>query len=149
MEMFNGLPDAIAAFRAYERDRQNDGTLPEYLMENITNIAGEVSPAVVISNGAEVLYANMDTCGKEGLELGTRLTALATQFGWHGLAVEDRGTRMVRAMCRELQIPPAIGSHQKKENDPAPKSVYAPPLVLVDESDEKEENEDGEEPSVG
>jgi hypothetical protein len=117
------LPDIITARDAFRDYAENaPATVEADTLADMKAIAANISPVVVIAEGAELLFARADEFDKAGKLLGAQLAAFAAGNGYHELHVAERGEKMALALRRERGDKFAAGDRkpQKKADDPAP-----------------------------
>lgn len=102
------------------------GSLEGETRERVEKAVAEASPVVTIMNTLEALYANPDkTDDQRSLILA--LTEFAIPQGWHGINDDNRGTKIMRAMMRDLgQTAPTGNPWPDASDDPAPDARFAP-----------------------
>lgn len=101
-------------------------SLEATLQRHLLDALAAPSPVDRIVKAAEALYAARDTLNDDGKALCAQLMSHAALQGWHGLAEDNRGGRIVQAMCRDLGEPAPTGEWPAPETDPAPDSRYVP-----------------------
>lgn len=101
--------------------------LPEKVRDDVIAALGAPSPVDRIVKTGEALYAARADLDADGQTLCAQLISFAAMNGWHGLAEDNRGGRIVMAMRRDLGEDAPSGSWPEPETDPAPLAAYAPP----------------------
>ena len=101
------------------------GSLPEHLRDQLLSALGAPSPVDRIVKAGEALYANAAGLNDEGKVLCAQLISFAALNGWHGLADENRGGRIVMAMRRELGEKAPSGKWPVAADDPEALAQYA------------------------
>lgn len=119
---FEGIPEADAALRAFALSPP--ASLPEHTAATLAEVQAQLSPVDRIVKSGEALYAVLTDLTIAGKELCAGLISLASPQGWHGLAEDNRGLRMVKACRRELGEESPTGSWPDPESDPEPKAEY-------------------------
>jgi hypothetical protein len=119
MLAFETITDARNAIMDF---RANHGAeLPDDMVEEFRNLSASPSPVDQVVKLGEMLYARREDCCPEASELAAALTSYATVNGWHGLAEDGRGEKMVQAIRRDLkQEPPLDYKWPDVESDPPP-----------------------------
>jgi hypothetical protein len=135
------IPSAIRALRDFG-DNLPVST-PEQLATEIAGAVDEASPVDAIMRAGEALYAHLGSLTIAGKQLLRDLISLATTFGWHGLATDQRGLRIVKAARRELGEESPSGSWPDPSEDPAPLERY-----LETEEEEETPPEEPGDPEV-
>lgn len=123
MEFPDNIPAVGLAIQSFLAQHAAD--LFEDTRAMLLEAASQPSPVVSMVNVGEILYARRDEMPKEGKELAAQILSFTTMNGWHGLAVDARGNKMVSALRRELKHKHPTGSWPAKENDPEPNQAYA------------------------
>jgi len=128
MRTFDTITDAREAIMDFRADHLKD--LPEELQAKFKAQAASPSPVDQIVGVMELLYANKEGLSNEAKDLIGGLAAFATVNAWHGLAEDERGSKIVQAMSRDLgeKLIPGFKA-PKPEADPAAKDQY----ILKDE----------------
>ena len=103
-------------------------TLAEDVRDRVIAGLGAPSPVDRIVKTGEALYAVHANLDDEGKVLVAQLISFAAMNGWHGLAEDNRGGRIVMAMRRDLgEEAPGGASWPDPESDPSPLAEYVPP----------------------
>lgn len=101
-------------------------TLSEAVRDQVIAALGAPSPVDRIVKTGEALYAAKSDLDESGKTLVAQLISFATMNGWHGLAVDNRGGRIVMAIRRELgEDAPSGASWPDPESDPDPLPEFA------------------------
>lgn len=131
---FTSVSEAARCIQDFLFDR--DAALPDDLRETLRDLVGpSVSPVDSVVKGAELMYARKDELPAEAQELAAGLALLAQQYNFHGLATDNRGSRMALALMRDAKIKAPTGvSYPKKEDDPAANGAFVPKTEFVSEA---------------
>ncbi|MBC2668761.1 hypothetical protein ACFOON_15160 [Novosphingobium piscinae] len=98
--------------------------LPQGPKDALLASGSKVSPVDKLVEVAEVLYAARGDLDEDGLTIAGQIAEFCTRNGWHGLADDARGERMVAAIRRDLGEPhPSGGQWPAPETDPLPKGA--------------------------
>jgi hypothetical protein len=143
---FTSVSEAARAVQDFLYDR--DAHIPDDLREKLRNLVGPTtSPVDTVVHGAEMIYARKDELSPELLELAAGLALVGQQYNFHGMANEDRGSKMALAFMRDAKVRKPVGiDYPKKETDPEPKSEFIAtpqvlePVVTTDAAQEPEPN---------
>jgi hypothetical protein len=101
-------------------------TLAEDVRDRVIAALGAPSPVDRIVKTGEALYAARADLNEAGKMLVGQLISFAAMNGWHGLAEDNRGGKIVMAMRRDLgEAAPAGGSWPEPEEDPEPLAEFA------------------------
>jgi len=126
MQSFEAPGDARNAIMMYMM--MHAGSLQEDTRTQLMGLATSPSPVDQIVRTGEFLYARADEVGSNGRDLAASLIAYASLNGWHGLAEDGRGGRIVMALRRDNgETAPAGLSWPDPSNDPAPKTEFVRP----------------------
>lgn len=106
--------------------------LPASLQDFLLAAMGAPSPVDRIVKFGEALYAAAADLDDEGKILCAQMIGFASRNGWHGLAEDNRGGRIVMAMRRQLGETSPSGNWPDPEDDPAPLAEY----TAIDEVEE-------------
>jgi hypothetical protein len=102
-------------------------SLPVDMVDTFRALRGSPSTVDQIVGLGEFLYARRAEVSDAAKELAGGLIAYATIHAWHGLADNDRGDGIVKAMRRDIgDAAPAGTSWPDKDADPAPLREYLP-----------------------
>ncbi len=107
--------------------------LPEFTRNKVIEAAGSPSPVDRIVKVGEALYA-APGLSDEGKTLVAQLISFAAMNGWHGLADDNRGGRIVMAMRRDLGDEAPGGEWPDMADVPEPLSMYQEPVEEVVEA---------------
>jgi hypothetical protein len=123
---FTGVSDAALAIQDFLMDRTAE--LPEDVRTKLRALVGPTtSPVDAVVRGAELMYARRSELPPEAQELAAGLALIAQQYNFHGLAVEDRGSKIALAMLREAGVAAPTGiTYPDPEDDPDADSQYVP-----------------------
>lgn len=123
------FPDNIEALGKASQTflMMHGGSLPEHLRDHLLSALGAPSPVDRIVKAGEALYANAADLDNDGKTLCAQLISFASLNGWHGLADDNRGGRIVMAMRRELGEKAPSGKWPVAADDPEALSQYAAP----------------------
>ena len=123
---FTSVSEAARCVQEFLMDR--DAALPDDVREKLKALVGPTSsPVDTVVRGSEIMYARREELAPEALALAGGLALLAEQYNFHGMAEEQRGSKMALAMMRDAKIKKPVGiEYPDKEKDPAPKAEYAP-----------------------
>jgi len=106
----------------------NGNTLPEHTQNHVIEAMAEPSPVDMLVRSMEALYAAKGDLNPAGLTIVGQLAGFIVPNGWHGINQDNRGTRIVRAMRRELGEPAPEGTEwAEAETDPEPQARYGEP----------------------
>lgn len=125
---FTSISDAARALQDFLYDR--DAAIPDELREKLRSLVGPTtSPVDTVVKGAELIYARRDQkLAPELMELGAGLALVAQQYNFHGMAEEDRGSKIALAFMRDAKVKQQTGvDYPDKKDDPEVNSVYALP----------------------
>jgi hypothetical protein len=128
MKYLDSIPDLVTELDRFKATRAP--TLPEFFRDKLYGFAFG-SPVDTIVNSAELLYAARDELEPDGLTLVGQLFYAVSFNAWHGVNADERAPRIIRAMRRELGETPPIGEFAPREEDPAPKPEFVPPVETV------------------
>lgn len=117
MQSFNSVSEALFALRSAAFNPPK--AMPPEVAEKLAQVASEVSPVTAIVEAAELLFARRDELEPELLHLAAGLASFATEHGWHGLASDERGTGLVRALRRGAGEEAPSGKWPDAPSDPA------------------------------
>lgn len=126
------FPDNIAALGEASQTfiMMHGASLPEDVRTKVIAALGAPSPVDRIVKTGEALYAAREDLNDEGKTLCSQLISFAAMQGWHGLADENRGGRIVQAMRRDLgEKAPGSTKWPSAEDDPAPAPEFAKPVA--------------------
>ena len=130
MQSYTTISEALGAVRTLAYNPPT--TLSAELVATLVSASNEISPVSAIVNVSEALYARRDELGNDELAIAAGLASFATENGWHGLAVEDRGVGMVTAMRREAGESPIGRAWATADKDPEAKAEFAKPLEIIE-----------------
>lgn len=116
MQSFNSIGAARDALLSLAYNPPTE--LAADIVEQLRLVASEISPVTVIVHGAELLFARRDELAEGQLELAAGLASFATENGWHGLAADERGVGLVRALRRDAGDETPNGKWPDAEQDP-------------------------------
>jgi hypothetical protein len=127
MEFPSNHIEALTAIQNFVADHASD--LPEDVRALIITATSQPSPVDTIVSVGELLYARRADLGNEARELAAGCISFAALNGWHGLALDGRGAKIVGALRRELGHDHPSGEWPAAEDDPEPLAQYvaAPP----------------------
>lgn len=112
-------------------------SLSEVVRDRLISALGAPSPVDRIVKTGEVLYAARESLNDDGKALIAGLISFASRNGWHGLGQDNRGTRIVMAMRRDLGEEATSGTPwPSPDDDPSPLAEYAPPAMPVSAPDQ-------------
>lgn len=134
MQTFTSVSDAARAVQEFLFDRE--AALPDELREKLKLLVGPAtSPVDTVVQGAELMYARKKDLAPEALALAAGLALIAEQYNFHGMAQDNRGSRVALAMLRDAKArKPSLVEYPDAADDPEPKSDFMP-LPEVVESD--------------
>lgn len=122
MDFLPTLGDALAA-----ADRfliEHAATAPAAAKDAIIAAGAKVSPIDKLVDIAEALYAARAALDADALAIAGQVIEFCTRMGWHGLANEARGARMVAAIRRDLgEAHPSGGEWPAAATDPEPRGA--------------------------
>lgn len=125
---FEGVSDAARAVQDYLMDHGSD--VPVELRTKLRNLVGPTtSPVDTVVRGAELIYARKnDDLPDDLLELGAGLSLVAQQYNFHGMAEDDRGSKIALAFMRDAHIdkPVGVADYPDADADPAVKDEFKP-----------------------
>lgn len=118
------IQDARRSLRTYLEHAAE--ALPAGTFSKLEALADSPSTVDAITKTAELLYARRDQLDDEGRTIVGQLASFAATYGWHGMAVGNRGGMIRQAMCRDLGLDPEPGqaAFQAVEDDPVPNAQY-------------------------
>jgi hypothetical protein len=121
---FTSVSEAARAVQDFLFDR--DAALPDDLREKLRNLVGPTtSPVDTVVQGAEMMYARRDELAPEAQQLAAALALVAQQYNFHGMAEDNRGSKIALAMMRDSGVPkPTAVTYPTKKNDPEPKHEF-------------------------
>lgn len=129
MVFAESIAEALARLQAYMI--VHGAALPDFTRARIIDAMSSTSYVPAIVDSAEALYAiaaDLDDAGRETVAV---LIAFATQLGWYGLTVDNRGGRIMMAMRRmNGEEAPAGLPWPEAESDPAPKPEFVAPVPV-------------------
>jgi len=129
---FTSISDAARAVQEFLYDR--DAAIPDELREKLKALVGPTtSPVDTVVKGAEFIYARRDqNLAPELMELGAGLALVAQQYNFHGMAEEDRGSKIALAFMRDAKVKKTVGvDYPKKDEDPHVKPEYVLPDTTI------------------
>lgn len=132
MQTFTGIADAARAVQDFLFDR--DAALPDDVREQLRNMVGPTtSPVDTVVNGAELLYARRDELAAPALELAAGLALIAEQYNFHGMAIDNRGSKLALGLMRQAKVkkPAILGDYPAAGDDPEPRDTYTKREVVV------------------
>lgn len=124
MDFLPTLGDALAAVDRFLIEHA--ATAPESAKDAILAAGAKVSPVDKLVDIAEALYAARADFDADALTIAGQVIEFCTRNGWHGLANEARGERMVAAIRRDLGEPhPSGGEWPAASSDPEARAAAA------------------------
>lgn len=135
MRTFTSISEAACSIQEFLYDRAE--SLPADIRDRLKELTRPTSsPVDAVVKGAEMLYARKDEIDKDAKELGAALALMAEQYNFHGLAEDQRGSRIAGAFMREAKTKlPGSLKHQDKEKDVEPSSEFIKQEVEVEEAE--------------
>jgi len=124
MNFSDSIQDVLTSLQAWLFS--SAATLPAEMITTLSELSSAPSPVDRIVKVGEFLYARRSEINTSGKEQCAQLIAIATNSGWHGLQTEGRGTKIVKAMCRDVGEEPPVGGWPDPSEDPEPKAEYVP-----------------------
>lgn len=104
----------------------NKASLNSEAVDIIQPLLGPTKSAVeLVCTVAEYVYARSDDFTPDALELAGALSWLCEQFGFYGMAVDNRGSKMASALRRRAGIEAPEGGWIAPEDDPEPDYRFA------------------------
>lgn len=130
MRTFSGIMEGARAVQDYLFTGAVG--IPEDVNLMLRDLVGPtVSPVDTVVKTAEILYARKSEIDAEAAELASGLALLAETYNFHGLAIDERGSRMALALMRDNEIPAPIGiEYPDSSTDPMPQEEY---VVVTEE----------------
>ena len=125
MKSFDGVSDAARAIQEFLFDR--DSALPNDVRDKLKDLVGPTtSPVDAVVKGAEILYARRDELAAPALELAAGLAVVAEQYNFHGMAIENRGSKLAMTLMRDAKVkkPDGLVDYPDKADDPEPKEEF-------------------------
>lgn len=121
---FTGVTEAARAIQEFLFDR--DAALPIEVRDQLKELVGPAtSPVDAVVRGSEILYARRDELGAEAQALAAGLALVGQQFNFHGMAKDDRGTKMALGLMRDAKVRKPTGvDYPKKADDPEAKDEF-------------------------
>jgi hypothetical protein len=121
MIQFDGITSAAEAINEWFWSNKPD--LPETVAQTVQPLLGPTKSAVdMIVNTTEVIYSNKDDLTSDTLAMGAGLAFLCEFWGWHGMDVDNRGTKISLALRRDSgETAPEGYSWPDPSEDPEPK----------------------------
>lgn len=124
MDLLPTLGDALAAVDRFLM--LHAATAPAAARDAILAASTKVSPVDKLVGIAEALYAARADLDAGALTIAGQVIEFCTRNGWHGLANDARGERMVAAIRRDLGEPhPSGGEWPAAGSDPEPHGTAA------------------------
>lgn len=120
MKTFTGIVEAACEIQEFLYDRSE--ALPADIREKLKEWTRPgSSPVDAVVNSAELLYARRDELDKETKELAAGLALIASQFNFHRMAENNRGSKLALTLMRMAQIkaPAGVKYHNKKDDPEA------------------------------
>ena len=125
---YTSVSDAARAVQDYLMDHGSD--VPEELRTKLRDLVGPTtSPVDTVVRGSELIYARRNEDLPDTLlELGAGLALVAQQYNFHGMADEDRGTKIALAFMRQANVAKPIGvsDYPDEDSDPEVKDEFKP-----------------------
>lgn len=125
MRTFIGIMEAAQAVQDFMLDRP--AALPEPVRARVrARLLG--SKVDLICQTAEDIYANREGMAAEALDLAAGLAVYGSSESLHGLAVDDRGSRMARVMRGQevAEAPEPAAQYLPPQAEPAPQPEPTP-----------------------
>lgn len=125
MEFPDNIPAANALTQTFAVE--HGAELPDALREKLIEALAQPSPVDSIVKTGELLYAHRGELAAPAHTLTAQLISFAAMNGWHGLGQDNRGSRIVQAMRRDLgEDHPGGGEWPDPETDPDVSPEFAP-----------------------
>ena len=120
MPSYQGIAEAADAARLHLL--ANPDGLPSHILDKLLPDTGTgSSPVDLVVHFAEAIYANHEEAGVGDTARGIAggCAVLSEAFGFHGLNIDSRGSKMSQVM-----------SGEEVESPPEPKAEYLPPAEV-------------------
>lgn len=128
MQTFDTLTDARNAIMDYRAEGY--AALPDTMKPRFRELSASPGPVEQIVWLGEFLWANRDVTDSAADALAAGLMAFATTQSWHGLGQDDRGSRIVMNLRKDM----GEVTRAPAAPDPLPGfAVERPPVLNPDE----------------
>lgn len=127
LQNLDGFPAVQTAIRDWTMTAA--GAIPADVRDRLFAAVDQLSPVDRAVKLMETIYANADTVNAATRQLGAQLAVFAASNGFHGLAVDSRGVRIMHAMMRTNGADPAdfgLDAWPDASADPVPLAEYKP-----------------------
>jgi hypothetical protein len=127
VRIFDTIGDAKQAIADYP-----SATIPDEIRDQFEEYRAAPAPVARVVHLGELLYANRSLIDDDAKAFAAGLIAHAAKYSYFSMNVDDRGNRIVAALCRDLSEEPPLGTEfPAPETDPEPKARYlsVPPVI--------------------
>lgn len=121
MKNFEGIADAANEVRNWII--RNEEKMPVHLQERLAGLTTTgISPVDLIVGFTEAVYANPKGFPAEAEDIAAGAAVLCENFGFHGMAVDGRGSKIAAVLDGKevADAPEGKADFQKTPEDPAP-----------------------------
>ena len=128
---FSSVIAGVEALQEFLYDREE--ALPDDVRVELRRLSGPTtSPVDAVVKAAELIYARRADLQPKALALGAALAVLAESYNFHGLATDNRGTRMALSLMRDADVTkPVLIEYPDVTEDPDPIEGYAPAVTPI------------------